>query len=91
MLAAKHWTGRGIPDGGVGEVTEGVERLSSPMEGATVSTSQTPQKSQGLDHQPKIIHGGTHASGRICGRGWPCWTSVGGEALGPEGVFNAPL
>jgi hypothetical protein len=22
----------------------------------------------------------------ICGRGWPCWTSVGGEALGPEGV-----
>jgi hypothetical protein len=21
-----------------------------------------------------------------CGSGWPCWTSVGGEALGPEGV-----
>jgi hypothetical protein len=30
---------------------------------------------------PKNTHGG---SGHICGRGWPCCTSVGGEALGPE-------
>ena len=22
----------------------------------------------------------------VCGRGWPCGTSVGGEALGPVGV-----
>jgi hypothetical protein len=27
-----------------------------------------------------------HDAGHICGREWPCWTSVGGEALGPEGV-----
>ena len=31
-------------------------------------------------------HGLTHGAGHICGRGWPCWTSVGGEALEPEGV-----
>jgi hypothetical protein len=40
----------------------------------------------GLDHQAKSTHGGTHGSSSICGRGWPCWTSVGGVALGPEGV-----
>ena len=36
--------------------------------------------------QPKNTHGETHGAGRICGRGWPCWTSVGEEALGSEGV-----
>ena len=33
----------GVPDGGVGEGTEGAEGVCSPMEGATVSTGQTPQ------------------------------------------------
>jgi hypothetical protein len=28
----------------------------------------------------------THGSGHICGRGWPCWTSVGGEVLRPKGT-----
>jgi hypothetical protein len=54
-----------------------------------VSTGQThpPGSLKGLDHQPKKIHGGgTHGSGHICEREWTCWTSVGGEALGPEGV-----
>ena len=41
-----------------------------------------PRSSWGLDHQPK----NTHGPGHLCGREWPCWTSVGGEALGPEGV-----
>ena len=40
----------------------------------------------GLYHQPKNIHGVTHGIGHIYGKGWPCWSSVGGEALGPEGV-----
>ena len=31
-------------------------------------------------------HGGTHGSNHICSRGWPCQTSVGGEALGPVKV-----
>ena len=66
--------------------TEGAEGVCIPMGVATVSTSQIPQSSQGLDHQPKSTHGGIHGSCYICGRGWPCWTSVGGLALGPEGV-----
>jgi hypothetical protein len=51
-----------------------------------VSISQIPWSSQGLDHQPKNTHGLTHGAGHICGRRWPCWTSVGEKALGPEGV-----
>jgi hypothetical protein len=50
-----------------------------------VSTIQMPLSSWGLDHQPKSTHGGTHGSGHICGRGWPCWTSVGGQPLGLRG------
>lgn len=76
----------GVPDGGVGEGTEGAEEVCSPMEGATVSTGQTPQSSQGLNHQLKNTHGATHGTGHLCGRRWPCWTSVGGETLEPEGV-----
>jgi hypothetical protein len=53
---------------------------------ATVSVDQTPWSSRGLDHQPKSTHGGTHGSSSICGRGWICWTSVGGVTLRPEGV-----
>jgi hypothetical protein len=56
------------------------------MEGATVSTGQIPRSSQELDHQPKNTHEATHGAGHICARRWPCWTSVGGEVLGPEGV-----
>jgi hypothetical protein len=56
------------------------------MEGATVSTGQISQSSWGLDQQPKNTHGVTCGAGHICDRGWPCWTSVGGAALGPEGV-----
>jgi hypothetical protein len=58
------------------------------MEGATVLSGQTPPtpppSSLGLDNQPKTTHGATHGAGHICGRRWPCWTSVGGEALRPE-------
>jgi hypothetical protein len=49
------------------------------MGGATASTSQS---SQELDHQLKSTRGGTHGSGSICGRVWPCWTSVRGAVLG---------
>jgi hypothetical protein len=52
-----------------------------------VSIGQTPWSFQELAHQPKNTHGTTHGTGHICGRGWLCWTSVGGEALGPEGVL----
>jgi hypothetical protein len=45
--------------------------------------NQYPYSSQGLNHQPKSTHGGTHDSSRICSRGWPSWSSLGGDALGP--------
>jgi hypothetical protein len=41
----------------------------------------TNQSSQGLNHQPRSTHGGTHGSSCICNRGWPCWASMRGEAL----------
>jgi hypothetical protein len=43
-----------------------------------------PPEPQGLNHQPKSTHGGTHGSRCICSRGWPSRSSMGREALGPE-------
>jgi hypothetical protein len=54
--------------------------------GSNSVNNLNPWSSQGLDHQPDNTHEVTHGTVHICGRGWPCWTSVGGEALGPEGV-----
>jgi hypothetical protein len=71
-----------VPDGGVGKGTEGADT----WRGAIVSTGQISHSSQGLDCQSKSTHGGTHGLGHICGRKWPYWTSVGGAALGPDGV-----
>jgi hypothetical protein len=76
----------GISDGGVGEGTEGVEGVFSPIKFATVLTCQTLWISEGLDHQPKHTHGETHCAVCIYGKGWPCWTSERREALGTEGV-----
>jgi hypothetical protein len=90
MLAANHWTELGVPDGGDGEGTEGAKGFCSPVGGVTVSTGQTfpsphphrpPPSSLGLDHQPMTLHGGTPGYGFICGRGEPCWTSVGRVVL----------
>jgi hypothetical protein len=49
----------------------------------TVSNNQTPQSSQGLNNQPKSIHGVTHGPSHICRRGCPCQASKGKEALDP--------
>jgi hypothetical protein len=77
------------------ELEEGLKELRgfhSTIGGATtVSIGQTLWCSQGLDHQPEGTHGGNHGSCFICGRGWPCWTSVEGVALGPEGVRCASV
>jgi hypothetical protein len=54
----KHWN----PNGGVGGRTEGDEGVCKPMGGTTISTNLNPQSSQGLNHQPKNTHGGTHDS-----------------------------
>ena len=47
------------------------------------SNSNVTPELPGTNHQPKNIHGGTHGSSYICSRGWPCWTSMEGEGLGP--------
>ena len=47
-----------------------------------------PQSSQGLNYQLKSTYGETHSSNLICNRGWPCLTSVGGEALGLFSLFQ---
>jgi hypothetical protein len=57
------------------------------MEGAAVSTGQTTGAPRHwTTNTTKKTHEGTHGAGLICNRGWTCWTSVGGEVLGPEGV-----
>ena len=56
------------------------------LERATVLTGQALQSFWGMDQQPKQTNGVTHGTGHICGRGWPCSISVGGEGLGPEYV-----
>jgi hypothetical protein len=33
-------------------------------------------------------HEGIHGSTHICSRGWPCLTSIGGEALGPVLAYS---
>ena len=53
-------------------MTQGTEGIYSTLKGGTaIRTNQYPQSSQGLNHQPKIIHGGTHGFSCICSRGWP--------------------
>jgi len=47
-----------------------------------MSTNQIPQCFQGLKHQPKSTHGGTHGSRHICSRGWDYPDLIGGKALG---------
>jgi hypothetical protein len=50
---AKHWPERREPNGEVRARTIGAEGVFSPIGITTVSTNQTPQSSQGLNHQPK--------------------------------------
>jgi hypothetical protein len=59
MLAANHWTDHRDPTGGVIERTEGAEGVCSPIGGTTIWTNQYPQSSQGVNHQPRKIHGDT--------------------------------
>jgi hypothetical protein len=75
MLTASHWTEYKVPNRGA---------ACSPIGGTTIWTNQYHQSSQGVNHQPKSTHGGTHGSSHICSRRWACWISVEGNALGPE-------
>ena len=83
MLTANYWTEHCVPNVGDGERTEGAEGLCNHIGRKTISTNQTPQSSQGLNHQQKSTDGGTRGSCCICSSGWPCLASMGEEALGP--------
>jgi hypothetical protein len=80
---AKHWTEHGDPNREVRARTVGAEGVCNPIGRATISTSQTSQSSQELNHHPKSTHGGMHGSSWICSRGLPYWASLGGESHGP--------
>jgi hypothetical protein len=82
MLTVNHQTDHGIPSAGVRGRTEGAEGVCNLIGRTTISTNQTLQSPQGLNHQPKSTHRGSHGSSHIYSRGWPCGASVGGEAPG---------
>jgi hypothetical protein len=69
-----------IPNEGVRERTEGAEGVCNTIGRTTISINQS---SQGLKHQSRSTHGGTHGSSHICSRGWPYRASTGKEAFGP--------
>ena len=83
MLTAIHGTEHRVPIEGARESTQVVEGICSPIGGTSICTNQYPQSSQGLNYQPKSMHGGTHGSRCICSMGWHHRTSMGGSALGP--------
>ena len=62
------------------ELEKGLKQLrgcAAPCVEQQCQPARSPCSTQGLDHQPKSTHGGTHDSSHLCGRRWPCWTSVG--------------
>ena len=65
------------------EKDKGYKGLCNPIGRTTISTSQTLQSFQGLNHQPTSTHGVTNGSSCICSRGWPYLTLMGEEDLGP--------
>jgi hypothetical protein len=46
-----------------------------------ISTTQTPESSQGLNQQAMSTHGGTHGPSHICINEWLSMASMFGEAL----------
>jgi hypothetical protein len=82
-LAAYHWTEHRVPNEGAREWTLGAEGFCRPIGRTTIWTNLYCPSFQGLNHQPKSTHGRTHGFNHICSRGWPDWSSLGGEALGP--------
>jgi len=57
MIVANDQTENGLLNGVVRERTKGGEGVCNSI-GRTISTKQTPQSSQGLNHQPMSAYGG---------------------------------
>ena len=85
MLSANHWTEHKVPNGGAREMTKGAEGICSLIRTNNMNQLVPPEHpGTKVNHQPKNTQEGTHGSSYICSRGWPCWRSIGGEALGTE-------
>jgi hypothetical protein len=65
------------------KIEKGLKELKGFPHRKSNNIKQPDQSYQGLNHQPRSTHGGTCGSSRLCSRGWPCWASMGEEALGP--------
>jgi hypothetical protein len=68
ILTANHWTVPGDCNGRVRGRAEGAERDCNPIGRTAVSTNQTLQSSQGINHQSKSVHGRIHGSSYMCSR-----------------------
>ena len=66
MYTAEHWNEHRDPNWEVRARTEGAEGICNLIGRTKISSNQTAQSSEGLNHQPKNIHGGTHSSSWIC-------------------------
>jgi hypothetical protein len=85
MLTANHWTEYGVPNGRVREKTKGSKRGFQPHRKNNINQPAPPP------HPPELP--GTKPLTEDMWRhpwlqlhiyqGWPCWVSMGGEALGP--------
>jgi hypothetical protein len=68
------------------ELKKGVKELRGVAD-PTVSTDQTPGAPGNWTTNQKVyMEGPMTPAGRVCGRGWPCWTSVEGAILVTMGV-----
>jgi hypothetical protein len=83
ILTVNHWTEPGDPNERIKGTAEGAKGECNPIGRTTVSINQTPQNSQGLNHQSKSMHGSVHGSTYICSRGLPHLESVQREVPGP--------
>ena len=83
MHSAKHQTEHKDTNGKLGQGLKRLKCFCNPTGRTTISTNQTSQSSQGLNHQPKSTHWGTHGFSWICSRGLPYLASLGREPLGP--------
>jgi hypothetical protein len=66
MITANHWVEHRVHNGWTRERTHGAEGVCCPIGRTTIWTYQYLQSSQGLNHQPKNAHGGSHGSTCIC-------------------------
>ena len=69
------------PSGGAGGRNGGAEGDCNPI-GRRMLAGQSTHCSQKLDQEPRTVQTGSYGFSCIYSRGWPCLTSMGGEALG---------